>query len=59
MEGANAGLSILTFNPIAAFSNMRSLSDKQSTAGVSIWKEGDPVHLTEAAYSDIASVLTG
>ena len=26
---------------------------------MSIWKEGNPVHLTEAACKDIASVLTG
>ena len=47
-----------TFNPIAAFSNMGKLADKRSTAGLSIWME-DPVHLTEAAYGNIASVLTG
>ena len=47
-----------TFNPIAAFRNMGKLADKRSTAGLSIWME-DPVHLTEAAYGNIASVLTG
>ena len=27
------------------------------SGGVSIWKEGDPVHLTETAYGDIAEHL--
>ena len=29
-----------------------------SSAGISIWQEGDPVHLTNAAYSDIAASLS-
>ena len=39
------------------------LSTLTSSAGLSIWKEGDPVHLTETAYGDVAdhllSMITG
>ena len=33
------------------------LSSLASSGGVSIWKEGDPVHLTQTAYEDIAEHL--
>ena len=49
VEGAKAGFSIFTFSPVDAFSNLGKLADKQSSAGLSIWIEGEPVHLTEAA----------
>ena len=29
-----------------------------SSSGLSIWREDDPVHLTAAAYNDIAVVLS-
>ena len=35
------------------------LTDLTSSDGLSIWKEGDPVHLTDTAYSDIADFLLG
>ena len=36
-----------------------ALSDLISSGGLSIWKEGDPVHLTDTAYGDIADFLMG
>ena len=33
------------------------LADLHSSAGVSIWPDADPVHLTNAAYGDIAASL--
>ena len=32
--------------------------EAKSSAGLSIWREDHPVHLTEAAYGDIAAVLS-
>ena len=48
------------FNPMATFASkeeLGELSNLVSSGGVSIWKEGDPVHLTETAYGDIAEHL--
>ena len=33
------------------------LGDLISSGGLSIWKEGDPVHLTQTAYGDIAEQI--
>ena len=33
------------------------LADLHSSAGVPIWSDADPVHLTNAAYGDIAASL--
>ena len=55
--GADATVHVCFWaRPIDAFSNRGKLyiADKQSSAGLSMWKEYDQVHLTEAA-----SVLTG
>ena len=35
------------------------LSGLTSSRGLSIWKDGDPVHLTDTAYGDIANFLDG
>ena len=48
----------IVFNPTDSFAyadgDMASLS---SSAGMSIWQEEDPVHLTNTAYGDIAASL--
>ena len=36
-----------------------ALSNLISSGGLSIWKEGDPVHLTDTAYGDIVEFLMG
>ena len=56
-EGEKAGLSLYTFDPVAAFGGGQKLAAKTSSAGLSVWKENDPVHLTSAAYKDIASLI--
>ena len=46
--------------PMAAFMDEGEdveLVSITSSGRVSIWKEGDPVHLTETAYGDIADLL--
>ena len=48
------------FDPMTTFASeeeLGELSNLVSSGGVSIWKEGDPVHLTEAAYGGIAEHL--
>ena len=48
------------FDSMATFASeeeLGELSNLVSSGGVSIWKEGDPVHLTETAYGDIAEHL--
>ena len=48
------------FDPMTTFAcveELGELSTLVSSGGVSIWKEGDPVHLTETAYGDIAEHL--
>ena len=56
-EGEKSGLSLYTFDPVAAFGGGQKLAAKTSSAGLSVWKESDPVHLTSAAYKDIASLI--
>ena len=43
--------------PLSCFSDMDDLAEVKSSAGLSIWREDNPVHLTAAAYNDIAAVL--
>ena len=57
-EGEKHGLTIATFNPLSCFGKVDDLADLQSSAGLSIWREDDPVHLTAAAYADIAAVIS-
>ena len=48
------------FDPMTTFASeeeLGKLPSLVSSGGVSIWKEGDPVHLTKMAYSDIAEHL--
>ena len=48
------------FDPMTTFASEEDvveLTNLVSSGGVSIWKEEDPVHLTETAYSDIAEHL--
>ena len=56
-EGEKHGLTIATFNPLSCFTEAEDLADIKSSAGLSIWREDDPVHLSAAAYNDIAAVL--
>ena len=55
-EGEKAGLSLYTFDPLSVFGGGPQLMAKTSTAGMSVWLEEDPVHLTASAYKDIASL---
>ena len=57
-EGEKHGLTIATFNPLSCFNNTDDLTDVKSSAGLSILREDDPVHLTAPAYNDIAAVLS-
>ena len=46
------------FDPMESFATSETgLADLHSSAGVSIWSDADPVHLTNAAYGDIAASL--
>ena len=56
-EGEKHSLTIATFNPLSCFSSTEDLSETRSSAGLSIWREDDAVHLTTAAYNTIAVVL--
>ena len=48
----------IIFNPMESFATSENgLADLHSSAGVSIWSDADPVHLTNAAYGDIAAGL--
>ena len=50
----------IILDPLRAFKGEEDtavLSDLISSGGVSIWKEGDPVHLTQTAYGDIAEQI--
>ena len=48
----------VVFNPTDSFADGDSdLASLISSAGISIWLEDDPVHLTNAAYEDIAASL--
>ena len=57
-EGEKHGLTIATFNPLCCFNESEDLADIKSSAGLSIWRYDDPVHLSTAAYNDIAAVLS-
>ena len=50
-------LTIATFNPLSCFTEAEDLANIKSSAGLSIWRDDDPVHLSTAAYNDIAAVL--
>ena len=56
-EGEKAGLSLFTFDPLAAFGGGARLAAKLSSGGLSEWLEEDPVHLTATAYKDKASLV--
>ena len=56
-EGEKHGLAIATFNTLSCFSHADNLSYIRRSAGLSIWREDDVVHLTVTAYNDIATVL--
>ena len=50
-------MALYTFSAVSAFGGGDKLSAKTSSAGMSVWRSDDPVHLTAAAYRDIAGVL--
>ena len=53
-----AFLGCVIFNPIDSFADADGdMASLISSAGISIWLEDDPVHLTNAAYGDIAASL--
>ena len=64
---ANSRSSLLTafpgnsiFDPLSAFTaeyNSQELLSLNSSGGVTIWREDDPVHLTDTAYVDITDHL--
>ena len=56
-EGEKHDLTIATFNSLSCFNSTEDLADIRSSTGLSIWREDDAVHLTAAAYNDIAAVL--
>ena len=56
-EGEKAGLSLYTFDPIAALGGGEKLSTKTSWAGLSALLEYNPVHLTATAYKEIAGLV--
>ena len=56
LEAAFPGCTI--FNPTDSFADADGdLASLHSSAGISIWQEKDPVHLTNAAYGYIAASL--
>ena len=56
LEAAFPGCII--FNPTKSFSDADSdLASLHSSAGIAIWQEKDPVHLTNSAYGDIVASL--
>ena len=57
-KGEKHGLTIATFNPLSCFNDTDDLTNVKSSAGLSIWREDDPVHLTAAANNNIAAVLS-
>ena len=58
VEGERLGLTIAVFNPLSCFGQAEELAEIKSSAGLSIWREDDPVHLTAAAYGDISAVIS-
>ena len=57
-EGEKHSLTIAAFNPLSCFGQAEDLADLQSSTGLPIWREDDPVHLTVAAYRDIAAIIS-
>ena len=58
VEGEKAGLTIAAFNLLSCFGPTDNLADTKSSAGMPIWREDDAVHLTVAAYGDVAAILS-
>ena len=58
VEGERLGLTIAVFNLLSCFGQAEELSGIKSSAGLTIWREDDPVHLTAAAYGDISAVIS-
>ena len=56
-EGEKSGLSLYTFDPVAAFGGGQKLAAKASSAGLIVWQENDPVNLTSAAYKDVTCLI--
>ena len=56
-EGEKAGIALYTLNPVSAFGGGEKLAAKTSSAGMRVWRADDPVHLTAAAYNDVAGVI--
>ena len=57
-EREKHGLTIATFNPLSCFGQAEDLADLQSSLGLPIWRENNPVYLSVAAYGDIAAVIS-
>ena len=56
LEAAFPGCTV--FNPTDSFADVEGdMASLLCSAGLSIWQESDPVHLTNAAYGDIAASL--
>ena len=45
-KGEKAGQSLYTFDPVSVFGGGQKLAAKTSSAGLIVWQENDPVHLT-------------
>ena len=58
VEEERLGLTIAAFNPLSCFGQADELADIKSSAGLPIWREDDPVHLTAAAYGNISAVIS-
>ena len=50
-------MALYTFSAVSAFGGGDKLSAKTSSAGMSVWRSDDPVHLTAAAYRDFTGAL--
>ena len=57
-EGEKHGLTIATFNLLSCFNSSEDLAGIMSSTGLPICREDVEVHLTAAAYNDIAAVLS-
>ena len=57
-KGEKHGLTIATFNLLSCFNSSEDFAGIMSSTGLPIWREDDEVHLTAAAYNDIAAVLS-
>ena len=47
-----------TCNPLNCFGQVDELTEVKSSAGLSIWRDDDGVHLKAAAYRDLAANLS-